>query len=315
VQLFLDLEAWLQLRIPGFNNYESDIAVLVGSGGQAITAIYFVGSALRARRYLSGNADSESGTSGSVANKAAMHRLMSRVLASGCLMLINTIVYGAGEYLAFNPVGYTVVFTIISLISIANSILQLASFAPPAGAPAGPIEEARLALERAVRSAVGRCDGSARAQSQRYGYKRLRFLIGEGPEPVTNHAAGGSRGGRRLSLVPRTAGGGVQSVAVVPEEPTNTGPSQSSLQPCERLGVSYEFLLAVFESWAVPPTMTTDEFCSKYIKPAAVKKNCCFTDLLLQTGCPEEWLGETDVFVTHWWGYRFADMVSHTQSK
>ena len=30
------------------------------------------------------------------------------------------------------------------------------------------------------------------------------------------------------------------------------GASQNSLQPCERLGFSYEFLLAVFESWAVP---------------------------------------------------------------
>ena len=99
---------------------------------------------------------------------------------------------------------------------MANSILQLASFAPPAGAPPGPIEEARLALKRAARSAVRYCDGSARAQSQRAGHKRLRFLIGEGPQPVMR---GGGEGRRRSSLFPRTAGG-VQSVAVVPEEPT-----------------------------------------------------------------------------------------------
>jgi hypothetical protein len=90
------------------------------------------------------------------------------------------------------------------------------------------------------------------------------------------------------------------SVAVVPEEPTNTGPSQNSLPPCERLGVSYEFLLAVSESWAVPSTMKTNEFCSKYIQPATLKENCYFTDLLLQTDCPEEWLEKMDVFVSHW---------------
>ena len=306
-QLLLDQEAWLRFRIPMFNSFNYEIAALLGSGGQAITAIYFVSSALRARRYLSGSGDTESTTSGSVANKAAMQRLMHRVLTSGCLMLIITIAYGAGVNLIFHPVGYAALFVVVLPITMANSILQLASFAPPAGAPPGPVEEARLALKRAARSAVGYCDGSARAQSQRAGHKRLRFLIGEGTQPVIRSVAGGSGKGRRRSVV-------VQSVAVVPEEPTNTGPSQNSLPPCERLGVSYEFLLAVSESWAVPFTMTTDEFCSKYIKPSAVKKNCCFTDLLLQIDCPEEWLGEMDVFVTHWWGNRFIETVSHTQS-
>ena len=109
----------------------------------------------------------------------------------------------------------------------------------------------------------------------------------------------GGNGRRRSSVFLRTAGG-VQSVAVVPEEPTNTGPSQNSLPPCERLGVSYEFLLGVSESWAVPSSMKTHELCSKFVMPATMKKNCCFTDLLLQTDCPEEWLGKMDVFVSHW---------------
>ena len=283
-----------------FNSIDYGVAVLWGIGGQVITAIYFVVSALRARRYLSASGDSESGTSGSVANKAAMQRLMGRVLTSGCLMLINTITFGGGLLVFFNPVGYSAMLAIVSPISMANSTLQLTSFAPPAGAPAGPIEEARLALKRAARSAVRYCDGSMRAQSQRARHKRLRFLIGEGPQPVMRGDAGGGNDGRRRSSVfPRTFGG-VQSIAVVPEEPTNAGPSQNSLPPCERLGVSYEFLLAVSESWAVPSTMNTHEFCSKYIQPAAVKKNCCFTDLLLQADCPEEWLGEMDVFISHW---------------
>ena len=294
-QLLLDQEAWLQWRIPMVNSSDERIAVLLGSGVQTITAIYFVGSALRARRYLSSD-DSEGGASGSVANKAAMQRLMSRVLTSGCLMIINTVVYGAVISVVFHPVGFTALMTIASPITMANSLLQLASFAPPAGAPPGPIEEARLALKRAVRSAVSYCDNSARAQSQRAGHKRLRFLIGEGPQPVMRGTARGHGGRRRSSLIPRTD---AQTVAVVPEEPT-TGPSQNSLPPCERLGVSYEFLLAVSESWAVPSGMKTHEFCSKYIQPATMKKNCCFTDLLLQSDCPEEWLGKMEVFVSHW---------------
>ena len=46
--------------------------------------------------------------------------------------------------------------------------------------------------------------------------------------------------------------------------------------------------------------MSTYEFCETYVKPAAMKQNCCFTDLLIQTDCPEEWLGEMTVFVSHW---------------
>ena len=299
-QLLLEQEALLQWRIPMFNSSNSGLAALLGSGGQAITAIYFVGSALRARRYLSGCGENESGTIGSVANRAAMQRLMNRVLKSGCLMLIVTIAYGGGINVIYHPIGYTALLTIVHPIIMANSILQLASFAPPAGAPSGPIEEARLSLKRAARYAVGYCDGSARAQSQRAGHKRLRFLIGEGSQPVMRSATGeGGNGRRRSSVFLRTAGG-VQSVAVVPEEPTNTGPSQNSLPPCERLGVSYEFLLAVSESWAVPSSMKTYELCSKFVMPATMKKNCCFTDLLLQTDCPEEWLGKMDVFVSHW---------------
>ena len=118
-----------------------------------MTAIYFVGSALRARRYLS-IGDSEGATTGAVANKTAMQRLMGRVLTSGCLMLVNVLTLAVGLPFLFHPVGFTICYTIGGLVTMANSILQLASFAPPAGAPAGPIEEARLALKktRATRS-------------------------------------------------------------------------------------------------------------------------------------------------------------------
>ena len=193
-QLLLEQEAWLQWRIPMFNSYDYPIAVFLGSGGQAATAIYFVGSALRARRYLSASGDSKIGKSGSAANRAAMQRLMNRVLTSGCLMIIVTIATGVCLNFLNHPVGYTALHLIAFPMIMTNSILQLASFAPPAGAPPGPIEEARLALKRAARSAVRYCNGSVHAQSQRAGHKRLRFLIGEGPQPVMR---GGGEGRRR----------------------------------------------------------------------------------------------------------------------
>ena len=188
-QLLLDQEAWLQWRIPMLNSEEYGIATLFGSGGQAITAIYFVGSALRARRYLSG-----SGTSGSVANKAAMQRLMGRVLTSGCLMLIMTIVYGGGLAVIFHPVGFKAVFMIISPISIANSLLQLASFAPPAGAPPGPVEEARLVVKRAVRSVVSKFKGGRGVPSHQFPQNQPA-IVTAAAFPVQNYystAAGAS---------------------------------------------------------------------------------------------------------------------------
>ena len=292
-QIFLDCNAWMQWRIPYFNSASYGMAATLSSAISALTALYFIGSAVRAQRYLTNGNDQNSGVA-NVANKAAMRRLMRRVLASGCLMLLLTIILAIATSFILNPVGFTVFFGASYPVIMANSLLQIASFAPPAGAPSGPIEEVRLALKRAARSAVSRCNGSARAQSQRAGHKRLRFLIEEGPQPVI----GGSGGRRRSSIFPRTIN--EQSIAVVPEEPTTTGPSQNSVPPCERLGVSYEFLLAISESWAVPSSMTTHEFCSKYIVPATMKKNCCLTDLLLQTNCPDEWLGKMGVFVSHW---------------
>ena len=159
-QLLLEQQAWLRWRIPKFNAEEYGIAALLGSGGQAITAIYFVGSALRARRYLSSSGDSESGTSGSMANRAAMQRLMRRVLTSGFLMLIITIVYGGGVNIIFHPVGFSALMALAFPMIMANSLLQLASFAPPAGAPPGPVEEARrVAVKCAMRFVVGNFSG------------------------------------------------------------------------------------------------------------------------------------------------------------
>ena len=167
-----------------FNSYHYGIAALLGSGGQAITAIYFVGSALRARRYLSGSDDSERSTRGSVArsNRAAMRRLMRRVLASGCLMLVNTFIYAVAVNLIVHPVGFTALMAFVSPLYMANSLLQLASFVPPAGAPPGPVEEARLALKRAARSVVDSFNG------------RRKTFTSVSPEPGT--PASNRNGGR-----------------------------------------------------------------------------------------------------------------------
>ena len=217
-------------------------------------------------------------------------------------MLIMTIIYAFGIKYILNPIGYTVVFSILAPVVIGNSVQQIESFAPPGGAPPGPIELMRLAVSRVARSAVTiAASRGVRVHSHRAGLNRLRFLIAEGPQPlVVQGLAGGNRNGRRSSIVPQSSANTPQVISIMPD-PENVAASQNSLPPCERQGVSYEFLLAVCEAWNIPNTMTTYEICEKYIRPACGPKNTCFTDLLLQTGCPKEWLGKMDAFVSHWW--------------
>ena len=74
----------------------------------ALTAIYFIRSAVRAQRYLSNDDKNESDGGTSVANKAAMRRLMRRVFTSGCLMLVITVVLAIGTSFVFHPTGFAV---------------------------------------------------------------------------------------------------------------------------------------------------------------------------------------------------------------
>ena len=92
--------------MPHFNSVSYKVAATLTSAISALTAVYFIGSAVRAQRYLSTDNAQKGGTSAAnVANTAAMQRLMRRVLTSGCLMLVMTVVLAIGTTFMFNPVG------------------------------------------------------------------------------------------------------------------------------------------------------------------------------------------------------------------
>ena len=87
------------------------MAATVVSAVSALTAIYFIGSAIRTQRYLLN--DGSQDAANDVANRAAMRRLMRRVRASGCLMLAVTLAFAIGVNFITHPTGFAVVFCIM----------------------------------------------------------------------------------------------------------------------------------------------------------------------------------------------------------
>ena len=69
---------------------------------------------------------------------------MKRVKASGVLMIFTTFSSGLGPWFFFNPIGYCCVMSVTTVQLIANSWLQIGSFAPAGGSTDGPL----LALAR-----------------------------------------------------------------------------------------------------------------------------------------------------------------------
>ena len=314
-QLLLDCNSWLQWRIPHFNSFSYKVAATLTSAISALTAVYFIGSAVRAQRYLSTDNAQKGGTSAAnVANTAAMRRLMRRVLTSGCLMLVITVVLAIGTTFMFSPVGFVVLMIILYPLIMVNSSLQIDSFAPASGAPSGPLRDTAQALRTAAKHLWERAQGIT--EEQRPGIKRLRFLIGEGPAPLLQANIAGDRG-RSLSIVvplqraaPQTTGASISVqpatglssfAAVVPEPEEATRLPWASRPVSQREGVSYSFLLAILEAWRIPTDMTTYEVCDKFVKPACRKESCGFLDVILKTKCPEEWFGPMNVFVSHWY--------------
>ena len=302
-QLFLDANSWLQWHIPYFNSATYGFAAILTSAVSAITAIYFIGSAIRAQRYLSN--DTTTTTDGppqersrikrqcsrAVANKAAMRRLIRRIRASGCLMLVITMVLAIGRGFIFHPTGFTVLSGATYGIMMVNSLLQIDSFAPVAGAASGPIRETFLVIHAASKSIAALYFGTD--EDRKPGIKRLRFLIGEGPP---------SRVRTDNPMVSRWAAiTSVVSVHPQRDDDTDDRLPWSSLPMCQRQGVSHSFLLAILEAWRIPCDMATYELCDKYVKPACRKDNCGFLDVVLKTECPAgDWFGPMNVFVCHW---------------
>jgi hypothetical protein len=291
----------MQWRIPYFNSQSYSMAAALTSTISAVTAMYFIGSAVRAQRYLSNDSDHNSGGAANVANKAAMRRLMRRVLTSGCLMLLITLVSAIATQFIFHPTGFTVVVVATYSVIMTNSMLQIESFASATLAPSGPLRETLLALQSASRGVAMRCHGKAE-DGPTPGVDRLRTLIGERRRSSVfmNVQAAAEKSLRRQSITQAVGLRTFSAVLPEPELNTNDHIPWASLPASHRPGVSHSFLLAILEAWQISAGMTTYELCDKYVRPACRKKNCGCLDLLLKAQCPEDWFGPMDCFVSHW---------------
>ena len=331
----LDYDAYWQWRLPMFNSFDYLWVATLTSIVTAATASYFVISALYTQRYLSNDVQASG-----LANKAAIQRLMRRVKASGSLLLIITIGFAVGAKIIFHPTAYYLLIMALYSVIMMNSALQIDSFAPSTGAPSGPFHEASTTIRQASSLLMLAYKGPAKKKA---GLKRLAFVVGQGPQPLIRSPREDSMNRRRSSFHPRAAKsrqsfsmGKFQGFKmgkfqgfnmVVPEQlsptplprelstlstPLGSDPvrCQSSLPAHERAGVSVEFLTAIVESWKVTDDMTTHDVCGKYVRPACQDENCCFIDLLHDNQCPEGWFATMNCFVSHWWGYRFKDLVA-----
>ena len=329
LQLLLDYGAWMQWRIPYFNSFSYDIATLLTSGITALTAVYFIGSAIGAQRYLNTEPDLNlrrraSNNSEMEQNRTAIRRLMRRVQASGCLMLVIVVVLAVGTRFIFFPAGFTIGCVVLYLTMMANSLLRIDSFVPAKGAPIGPLRGTIRALVDWVLSLA-----------QRY-EKRLASSTSANPNQIVRAAK--ARQARRLSQIDHTGDAMLKSVKrrsegsldrqsghellnsfrISVSEPKHDASNQAphvadQLKPWQRPGVSARFLDAFVRTHRsiITPDMTTTEVMERIIKPETAAQKCCYVELLASDKrCPPQWLGKTSHFASHWWGYKFLDLVA-----
>ena len=307
-QLLLDCNAWLQWRIPYFNSYSYGLAATLASLTTALTAIYFIRSAVRAQRYLSNDGTNENGGGTNVANKAAMRRLMRRVFASGCLMLVITVVLAIATSFIFHPTGFAVFFAVSYLIVMANSLLQIDSFVPASGAPVGPLREAWWAFSRGVHRLVDR--GEQWLASSSAAKPNLLVKVAQTRQSRSPSVMDQSGDKMLLSFKRSTEQSGLLSSAIE----GSVRPGQNSvrddealqndqLKPWERPGVSIRFVEAFARTHGdtITPDMTTTDVLKRIIKPETAARKCCYIELLASDDrCPPEWLGKPTHFASHW---------------
>ena len=143
---------------------------------------------------------------------------------------------------------------------------------------------------------------------QRPGIKRLRFLIGDGSNPLVQDGGGSRSRSSSVVVAPQLAFGTTsitvkavhssQFAAVLPEpEPEASHLPWSSLPVSHRDGVSRSFLLAILlEAWRVPDDIATHQLCDKYVKPACHRANCGFLGVIMKTKCPEKLFGLMNIY-------------------
>ena len=186
-QLVFDCDAWLRWRLPFTNSFSFSMAAVLMSSVSALSAVYFVVSAVCARRHTLGRVGSEAAGAINTANKAAMRRLMRRVLASGCLMLFVTSTLAVSTTIIFHPTGFAVVCMALFPAIMVNSLIRIDSFAPATGAPIGPL----------------RCAALITVSGTRYLMKHVdkRLASSSAPEPNRLVRAAKARRSRRFSHI------------------------------------------------------------------------------------------------------------------
>ena len=109
----------------------------------ALTAVYLIGSAIRAQRKLPPITSTN--------KEDAMQQQLRCVLLSGCLTITITVPLGAGTNFMFHPTGFAITCGVSSLIVMVSSLLQIEVFKPATGAPTGPLQELNQELEHLIR--------------------------------------------------------------------------------------------------------------------------------------------------------------------
>lgn len=292
-KMLLTQHAWVKLRIPYFNSFSYRV------GGIITTLIFIVASVMFLKSAASAKTSIEKW-----ADPAAGHVMMKLVRTSGGLMLAISILGSVASRMIFNPVSSVIWFSLFLPAAQWNSLLQIDSFEPAGGAVRGPF----LALFQQVCELVAsmtrktnRFDG---LQSHEAVFSKFAR---EGEPAVEDHDDGrgwhGEKKGNPYKIkVAPDPGGAICDTACLN--------SQNMLPPCQRFGMSLAMLESFANYYQVTPEMTTLDVCESFIKPFTKQRECVYQDLLVdQEQLPDGWLGKTTHFVSHWWGYKFLDVL------
>ena len=330
-QLLFDCDTWTRAHIPHLNSFSYGLHLVLVL--YILAAVYFIRSAVRAQRNLSTSIliDRTSNVptvrtntmrraaSSVLANKVAMRRLVRRVFSSGCLMLAITVVLAVGTYFIFHPVGFTTASGLLYPIIMANSLLQIESFAPARGAPTGPLQEAMLSVASGIRRLGLQCERwlasssavqpsalvkVARARQD----KRFSVLDRHGDNmlgSLQRRSQEREAPAQALARAPRDIGAEIERCEQIEQQDKQLAEADSNneLKPWERPGVSIRFLEAFVRTHAITPDMSTTDVMERIIKPETTERKCCYVELIEFEGadrCPSEWLGKATHFASHW---------------
>lgn len=216
-------------------------------------------------------------------------------------------------------------WVIQSALLISNSILQVSSFSPPGGSPMGPLESARHASWQVVQELWRRASGAARQEATQKAQQAIIFATLDTPpdhnadlspgdsgllnfkplQGFKNLMDGSMKGSMKGAKIELVAPPGDSSSVDVVFNPEDRKP------PHERSGVSLAFLKALIEFHKIGLVSRTFNVCDDVVKPATVKRQCCYIDLIAtHPSRVEGWLGTPTFFLSHWWGYSFVEVVA-----